>query len=319
MFSAATSAQDSLWWQRLNTPTAPAYNDWNNVAFNGTNTFAMVGGTNNKSAYSTTGGQTWTVGTLPSTGYRSMIYGDKFVTVGDNGVGAYSTDGITWTACTGLPSLGYYSVAYGASGYVAVGTTTSGSATTTYATSSDGITWSSKTFASGLYSCVGYGAGLYMAWTLIGTVYVSSDLITWTLKAAGQTASIRNIAYGAGYWVGVQDIFGITQGTITWSTDSGGTWSTTTAYNTNFWYKVQYANNQFVITGGDFGGTKNALYATNPAGTWTYSTLPQAGQWLGLAYGQVSSQPRWVTAGYYSPGNVNTSLVSVSSTAQLWN
>jgi hypothetical protein len=309
--TAGTTAQLSRWWTRLNTPALSGSNTWYGAASNN-GTFVIVGGLDNTGAYSTTGGSTWTASTLPTINFFSVIYGaDKFVAVGPLGAGAYSTDGITWTSSTMPALVAFNGVAYGASGYVAVGTTSAGNPTTTYATSGDGISWTSRTFSNGAYSCITYGNGNYVAWTNSGTAYVSSDGISWTSQS-GLTNSVNAVTYGNGYYVAVSQ-----NGTITWSTN-GSSWSTTSAYATQTWDSIAFGNGRFVITGIN---TNQALWSETGTSTWYDTTLPGGisnVSWLAPAYGTVASQPRWICAGYYFTGPGYTSTIAISTDGQTW-
>jgi hypothetical protein len=107
--------------------------------------------------YSTTGTDSWTAGTLPSSSsWNSIAYGNnRFVAISSTSgtIAAYSLDGITWTAST-LPSTASWTyVTYGQGVFLAV------SGTTAAATSPDGITWTARTTstaASG-FSAVTFG------------------------------------------------------------------------------------------------------------------------------------------------------------------
>jgi len=305
--TAGTSAQLSRWWTRLPTPALSVTNAWYRGAFNN-GTFVIVGGNNSNGAYSTTGGLTWTGSTLPISSAQSVIYGaDKFVAVGGSTTGAYSTDGISWSSSVLPSTVNFADIAYGASGYVAVGTNLLGNSTTTYATSGDGITWTTRTFTGGVYSAICYGNGKYVLWTTNGTAYTSTDGITWSGNS-GLTNSIYSVTYGNGYYVAVSQ-----NGTITWSTD-GASWSTTSLYNTATWDRVVFGNGRFIITGYEPGGTTQALWSDTGTTKWYYSTMPASAVWIAPAYGTVSSQPRWICAGYSG----GTSTIAISANGQTW-
>jgi len=309
--TAGTSAQLSRWWTRLPTPALSVTNAWYGAASNN-GTFVIVGSDGTAGAYSTTGGLTWTASTLPMIDAASVIYGaDKFVAVGGTTTGAYSTDGITWSS-SALPStVNFVSVAYGASGYVAVGTTNLGNPTTTYATSGDGISWTTRTFSNGAYSAITYGNGNYVAWTSSGTAYVSSDGISWTSQS-GLTNNVYAVTYGNGYYVAASQL-----GTITWSTN-GSSWSSTSAYATATWDSIAFGNGRFIITGFESGGTTKALWSDTGTSQWYPSTMPTLATWLAPAYGTVASQPRWICAGYQFTGPSYVSTIAISADGQTW-
>ena len=188
----------------------------------------------------------WTIGTTsgPSSVTRTgLIYaGGQFVALNSAGAGGgalTSPDGITWTART-MPSLGgggWTGITYGGGQYVAVGggfiAFAGGVATTTCATSPDGVTWTARTLpVSGMWNAVGYGGGLFVAvgasstgasWTTFAT---SPDGITWTARTASVSGLWSDVAYGSGRFVvtcsgGSSSAQTSTDG-ITWGV-SGGT------------------------------------------------------------------------------------------------
>jgi hypothetical protein len=119
---------------------------------------------------------------------------------------AYSTNaGTSWTASTLPTTATWYSVNWVGGNYVAFN-----SGSTVYATSPDGITWTSRTnpFGVGLTTARiwtgtnGLGTGLFLATsTLAAPVYFTTDGITWTTASANKNAifdggNLNDVVYG---------------------------------------------------------------------------------------------------------------------------
>ena len=79
-----------------------------------------------KGTYSQDDGKTWTLVTIPSDNYRSVIYGNGlFASIGYDSLahvpyGIYSRDGTSWTAFSSLPAGDWNSVTYGNGMFVGV-------------------------------------------------------------------------------------------------------------------------------------------------------------------------------------------------------
>jgi len=103
--------------------TLPASVNWYSVAY-GNGVFVAVAAGSTDAAYSTNGGQTWTLATLPaSVNWYSVAYGNGvFVAVSYGSTdAAYSTNGgQTWTLATLPANVNWQSVAYGNGVFVAV-------------------------------------------------------------------------------------------------------------------------------------------------------------------------------------------------------
>ena len=106
-----------------------------------------------------------------------------------------SVDGYTWTSRTNTltNTYGAQSLKFLSGLFVLV--TGLNSTTQALYTSTDGITWTGRTTVNGTLSVscylydIAYGAGLYVAVGLGGTVNTSIDGITWTLRTAGLTSA----------------------------------------------------------------------------------------------------------------------------------
>lgn len=136
---AATSPDGVTWTAR----TIPA-GTYAAVAWNGA-LFAAVGALGVAATSPT--GTTWTARTLGSNNARTGIAwnGTVFLAVGTSS-GTTSPDGITWTLSTTIPAASWRAVAWSGSLFMMVGTGP------VFATSPDGITFTTHTFPSGTYS-----------------------------------------------------------------------------------------------------------------------------------------------------------------------
>jgi len=216
---------------------------------------------------------------------------------GSNGVVLiYSTDGLNWTTTyTGTPTNtnNPVSVAYGSGRYVAInGFSASGVAYSTdlinwtqgsfpstantinrliFAnslfvavgisscfTSSDGITWTSRTIPAGTYTDVIYANGLYVAYGANGVISTSPDGVTWTSRSAG-ASTFNQIIYANSLFVAVGN-----SGVIRTSAD-GITWTAqTSGAGSRFLYGVAWNGSNFVVVG------ETGSYFTSIDGvTWT--------------------------------------------------
>lgn len=130
---------------------------------------------------STDDGATWTPRSFGvSQTINRVIYGDKFVAVGNNSTIRTSTDGITWTARSTGMSGAYNDIVYAAplSRYVLIG---SGGIV---AYSTDAITWTNNYNGSAYIgedmNKVAYGNGVFIAGGTNQRMMKSTDGITWS-------------------------------------------------------------------------------------------------------------------------------------------
>jgi len=173
---------------------------------------------------------------------------------------------ITWTARSGLDNTPFQVAYNGTNLYVLVG-----GGGILY-TSTDGITWTSRTsgFGTNSINSVAYGNGLFVAVGANGTITTSTDGITWTARTSNMgTNQINHVIYANSIWVAVGVGGGTTNtGGITYSTD-GITWTRKSQSLTvgTTYGMVAWNGTNFVI-GADVS-TNNYLYASTPSGTWT--------------------------------------------------
>jgi hypothetical protein len=154
------------------------------------------------------------------------------------------------------------------------------SSTATYsATSTDGITWTTRTMPYFSYwQAVTYGGDIFVAITVNSNAAISTDGITWTLTTnIASTGNWNSIAYGNGVFVTTQST-----STTAASSTNGITWTTRTMPANLNWYGLIYAKNIFVSTNAN--GTTSAASSTDGI-TWTLRTLPTSGIYNSIAYG----------------------------------
>ena len=123
--------------------------------------------------------------------------GDLFATGGDIFV---SLDGIDWTQAAGeVPRA--RAVAYGGGKFIAVGTAA-------VATSPDGSVWTKTPFDyhRQLFDVV-HGDGTFVITGNFGSVFASSDGVTWTEEQSGLAGAffLRGVVHGNGLFVAVGD------------------------------------------------------------------------------------------------------------------
>ena len=193
----------------------------------------------------------------------------------------YSYDSATWTAGTNaLPSAAAWSaLAFGEGTFVAISTTSS----TAAASSTDGITWTSRSLPSsadwlgvtydsvnGNFVAVSGGSSTAAAYSTDGT--------SWNSATLPSTGDWRCVAAGGGTVVALR--YGSTTGA--YSTDGGVNWN---ACNTlpvsGNWTSIAYGNGTFVAV----STTNSTVALTSTDGiTWVQRVLPVSGNWSSVCY-----------------------------------
>jgi hypothetical protein len=230
------------------------------------------------------------------------------ITGGSTG-GAY-TNPNSWSLAN-LPIADLRDVAFGNGVYVAVGL---GS----FATSTDGITWTTRTNPGGILSFrrITFGNGIFVTTAPGGStstsIYTSTDGITWTARTS-PSAGYEGVFFGNSLFVafGISIVSTSTDG-ITWtsrtatgnwrgcsfgagrfvlvsatstaaahSTD-GATWTVTTNGINGASAAVTFANNIFVAVG---GGPSNYASSSTDGITWTARTAANALGWQDVEFG----------------------------------
>jgi hypothetical protein len=181
----------------------------------------------------TTDGLTWTNITWPDNNYKSVRFFNSGTTVlaaltYPNGGQpttnyAYSTNGGTSFAFGTLPSSKSWSVTF-TNGtthmFAADGSTTSYTSTTLGGATG---TWTARTFPSGTFIGAAFGNSIYVITEYSsGTIYTSTDLITWTSRGS-VGSNVRSVVYAGNKFFSRSETTNATS--YSYSTD-GITWNT---------------------------------------------------------------------------------------------
>jgi phosphodiesterase/alkaline phosphatase D-like protein len=208
--------------------------------------------------------------------WYAVTFGEgTFVAVSTTGTNRVmtSTNGVTWQGHQVLNSGGgandslWRSVAYGNGRFVAVAGNNASEPKVMY--SDNGSTWTTSACTppvanTSLYS-IAYGAGQFIA--------VGND--TQGIKTSdGASCSgvnfgnmfLKSITFGDGLFVATG-----TTGAERQSSNSGSTWSTSTAASNNNWMGVTYAGGRFVAVAENTAGSVNQVMTS---GTFTAPTAP---------------------------------------------
>ena len=259
--SSVLTSTDGVNWNARTTPAAAGYR----IVTYGNGEFVAIAayGATSTMVITSPDGVNWTThaGTA-SLNWTGVTYGKGlFVAVAQDGASSTdvmtSPDGVTWTPrtsagfMTGTTPHLWQGVTYGNGTFVAVSGDSSGTAAGEVMTSTDGITWTSRTSAAaGRYYNVGYGNGLFVATPGSGSAIMTSpDGVTWTTRPSAATGNqYLGITYGNGLFVMTPTTTGIP---ILTSPD-GITWTARTSTNTTKqWAAVAYGNGVFAMTAGD--------------------------------------------------------------------
>ena len=247
-------------------------------------------------------GITWTSRSIGTGHWGAAAYGNGTWVVieaayGTSQQSATSTDGgITWTVHpTALPASGtWQAITFGNGTFVAVGQNLC-------ATSTDGITWTSRTVPNAAWQAVAYGNGVFAAVPNSGSsnAISSPDGVTWTTHTLPGGYTWESLVYGT-YFVAIANA----STTFCYSTD-GLTWNSGSISPSAYWMGVAYGNGTYVVV--SFGGGAYCATSTNPAGGWTTRTMsPSTGGYQYIGYscglfqtssgsGQLSTSPDGIT------------------------
>lgn len=237
----------------------------------------LAGGT--REAYQP--GFTITFNVSVTVGSRQVAYNgsNQYVMVSSRGLPLYSADGNNWTAAS-LPTGGILGTSTGCIAYLNGNYLIGGANTTqSIATSSDGINWTVRTnpTTTGINQFA-FGASTYVAVGANGNIFSSTDLVTWTSRAAG-ASTFSDVIFANGQFVAVG-----ASGVCYTSTD-GTTWTSRSAGSILF-YKVIWAAgtiNLYIAIG--VGGV---LYTSSDGAVWT-SRSAGAGTFIDIAFDSTNS------------------------------
>jgi uncharacterized protein YmfQ (DUF2313 family) len=278
----------------------------------GGGTWVAVGPTSaasDKAAVSTDGGVTWSLVSLPQSAYWNDITygGGVFIAVSGSPlssgtIAAVSSDsGVTWTALTTPAHNSWWEIAYGNGHFVLVD-----SQVADIQVSSDlGVTWtaaSSPFVASSLH----FGNGAFYAFSGSGSVFLSTNGLTWSTVAMPAGSWATGASDGTATIVALNGL----NTSVAVSTDNGVTWATHALPGSGVWGNAAWNGSFFVAVS---SGTATA--ATSPDGiTWTLLTLPLAQYFIEAGGGGFVAFGS--TSGFtVSPDGTTWSLGSMATTA----
>jgi len=248
--SGAAYSNDGVNWIG-NGSSMPTTDKWNGITYaflGGTAYFlanAGANGTSSNTAYSTNGGQSWTLGSLPGAfPWSGMASISGVIAVGIAGESsssnatAYTTNGTSWTGGT-MPSSQQWTSLTVASGYF-IAMAQNGATSGAYST--NGTTWTSFTHPSN--NC-------------FSSAYGNNVLISPNSGAYSNTAGVNGYIYSTA----------IPPTTGTWST---GTFPVSISGTGDYWNGMTYGGGYFLMGRQNYGTT---LYSTNGS-TWSIGTSP---------------------------------------------
>ena len=227
-------------------------------------------GTSTGNSWTSTNGVSWTqsgsaTGALAQGGYAPFIASaSTFVSIiSYSTVISTGTNGLSWTTRTGAINAAFTMAAYGASLFVTV------SGDTAYETSPTGVTWTSRSAPTYLYS-IGYGAQ-FVATSNNGINLTSANGTTWTQYTGTPTYTNNRgsfipdfITYGNGRYVAGGGSFNGLY--VSQPTGTGGiTWTHRTAPIVVSGATPAYGNGVYVLA----YGTPGAVYTSTDGNTWT--------------------------------------------------
>lgn len=233
------TSPDGAAWAEVSIPWAL----WNSLTFVNGQFIALADNTN--IALTSTDGTNWTTRSLPEkAGWMSVAWGnDILVAVSTTGAAATSGAGAVWSTLSLTASSYWKAIAFGNNLFVAI----SGGGTVA-ATSPDGTTWTTRTLPSvrDSWTTLVFNGTLFLATSDKGEGAVSTDGIDWT-KITGVYYGVRDVAYGNGLFVGVEENSGATCATSL----AGNAWTTQTLPDFGTWKAVAYGKNRFVAISSD--------------------------------------------------------------------
>ncbi len=251
--------------------------------------------------YSDDGGSTWTTITMPADELYYVAYkAGLYVAIGYGNYVYTSTTGTgSWTqrSFVGLPNNGTWY----ASGLIHNGTTfvthSYFGSYTYYYTSTDGITWTQRTWPnmptnSGPYDMIWDGSKFLAPMWYDASIYTSADGVNWTRNTLNNT--YLNIAYGNGKYV-----MCAAGGKIAYSTNGTSWTETTISWPDAQGMTVSFGDGVFVLTSTE---TTAAAYSTDGI-SWTRTTLPGIGRFwhtLKVSAGDTPPTGKILVAGFGS-------------------
>lgn len=276
---------------------------------------------------------TWTAGTVGTTGnLQDVLYAKgRFVSADWFGNAFLSWNGTNWESLGGLPNYDNSlssrpQFAFGANTFVVAGRrVTTSTAQLCY--SLDGRLWTEATFPGGapqLYD-VAYGNGQFVAVGGSGTVFRSTNGVTWTLTTVPAATDFRFVAWDGNTWIAValNNVGGFAE--RVWTSLDGVNWSQQgllgsqtmelysyggTAYAQQYYGGILYSTDHGLTWQSAFtpGSTRWSVYHMATAADGTYIAAGQAMDESGTPYALLASTDgrAWARSG----GNTNVAAGS---------
>ena len=293
--------------------TLPTYS---NAAFSYGDNFSIVNRGSGKVNILNQSG-TSALSSYSMTGLGSSIYTAFYangIYIAQSGAGYYrSTDAITWTIISGI-SIGSTSalynqrIVYGAGLYLL-------SASTGIWSSSNGTTWTQRLSGTNTIYSIKYANNKFMAGSVNGLMYTSTDGITWTslgtVASLGPGATITSIEYvsSIGTWFATYAFSPY----LIKSTDNGATWTQITG-NSGM---RSLATNGSILIGNYPSTATSTFYTTTDGVTLTARSLPLTGYsgkiiWDGTQFvmGYTNNTSPYTLYQYTSTDGINWSVQS---------
>jgi hypothetical protein len=147
-----------------------------------------------------------------------------------------------------------------------------GANNSTYATSTNAITWTSRT-GIGSPQAVTYGNGIWVV-ASVGAIRTSTNAITWTARTSNTSSTINSLIYENGLYV-----YAGGGGVLHTSTD-GITWTARTSNTTSTINSLTYGNGLYM-----YGANGGVLATSTDAITWTLRTSGTTSQIYRVVFG----------------------------------
>ena len=207
--------------------------------------------------------------------------------------------GVVWSANSLPANVNWRAVAYGNGVWVAIAAYSNAAATST-----DGITWTSRTTSSSSLMAMTFGNGLFVAVGQSGAAATSPDGITWTSRTMPTSVAWNTVTYGNGTFVALASS-GLNAATST----NGTTWTARTIPSGYMWNSVTYGNGLFVgVTYYD----NSVIVSSNNGTSWT-AYNPSMNNMFSVVYGN----SLFVVVGN-SGSNTDNVGVKTSTNGQTW-
>lgn len=132
---------------------------------------------------------------------------------------------------------------------------------------------------------------------LIGTIWRSTDGVSWTAQTSGTGADLFSVAYASGRWIAVGDA-----GVLTYSTDGGVTWTAITVDASIDFRDVTYGSGVWLL----LGSNSQDVYRSIDGITWNGPFIPTPGF---VTYASV-----WTGAGFLLSADNGTFITQRSVT-----